>query len=151
MVLRHRSVSSSTCTDRAVAEQGSTGWLGWLGWWRSLFNAPGRRETQRHLERRHEVRLRCRAAVSCQAAHQPVPSQQGESCDLSFAGLSVRFPKFLPPGMLVTVTLHNPKGGGLCTRLWLVAHCQPHPRGGWLLGGSFYRELTDKELSGVCD
>jgi hypothetical protein len=67
-------------------------------------------------------------------------------CDISAGGLGLVLGRAVSPGSLMDVELRNPRRSAKCSRLMLVVHSRPDGSGGWMVGGTFYAELTEEEL-----
>lgn len=119
---------------------------GWLSWWRRL-TARARRRSADHAERRQSVRYRCVVPVVCQSVNCSSPVADTFPChDLSLGGLALHVLCRLDPGTLLTVRLPGRGRHAPPTRLLLVRHAQPRAEGDWLVGGTFYTDLTDDDL-----
>jgi hypothetical protein len=97
-------------------------------------------------ERRMSARYPCSLSISCQPTAAAGKVLAARSLDVSFEGLGLVLPQPLEPGTLVEVEMRNAAGNFARIRLLLVVHTRPNPEGGWLLGGTFYTELTSEEL-----
>jgi len=98
-------------------------------------------------ERRQAVRHPCRPGLArCLLIQRPGDLWPAEVRDISANGLSLVVLRRFDPGVEVLVELGNKK-----QKFWRrlkvrIVHARLNQAGGWVLGGAFERELSDREL-----
>lgn len=98
-------------------------------------------------DRRHHVRRHCRIETACRSLKsQSNTSYVATVLNVSQAGVGLRTTRQYPAGMLLTVGLQNPAGSLFLLKTVQVRHVRAEQTTEWVLGCTFLKPLTDREL-----
>jgi hypothetical protein len=125
-------------------------WKDWLERLFGLAETVGQPQAKRQ-ERRQYQRLTCPLIVSYKSAMAlEGDALTGRCQDLSLGGMAMVVPAPWAVGTLLQVELNASAPHIGPTRLFLVRHVSTVAAERWLIGGSFYTELSDDELDALC-